>query len=62
MAIREEILDELLAGYSKPEDMLGPNGIIQQLKKALVERALSAELTSHLGYHKEHSEPYAPRD
>lgn len=52
MAIREEILDELLAGYSKPEDMLGPNGIIQQLKKALVERALSAELTSHLGYDK----------
>jgi putative transposase len=37
MAIREEILDELLAGYSKPEDMLGPNGIIQQLNKALVE-------------------------
>ena len=50
MAIREEILNELLAGYSKPEDLLGADGIIQQLKKALVEKALSAELTNHLGY------------
>ncbi len=52
MAIREEILNELLAGYSKPEDLLGADGIIQQLKKALVEKALSAELTNHLGYDK----------
>ena len=52
MAIREEILNELLAGYSKPEDLLGADGIIQQLKKALVEKALSAELTNHLGYYK----------
>lgn len=52
MAIREEMLNELLAGYSKPEDLLGADGIIQQLKKALVEKALSAELTNHLGYDK----------
>ncbi len=52
MAIREEILNELLTGYSKPEDLLGADGIIQQLKKALVEKALSAELTNHLGYDK----------
>ena len=52
MAIREEILNELLAGYSKPEDLLGADGIILQLKKALVEKALSAELTNHLGYDK----------
>ncbi len=52
MAIWEEILNELLAGYSKPEDLLGADGIIQQLKKALVEKALSAELTNHLGYDK----------
>jgi hypothetical protein len=41
MAIREEILDELLAGYSKPEDMLGPNGIIQQLKKGSSRKCVS---------------------
>src|SRR5580658_1077926 len=48
--IRRELLDELLAGYSKPEDLTGPDGILKQLTGALVERALEAELTDHLGY------------
>jgi putative transposase len=48
--IRKELLDELLAGYEKPEDLTGPNGLLKQLTGALVERALGAELTEHLGY------------
>jgi putative transposase len=49
---REEVLAELLAGYEKPEDLLGQGGILEQLTKALVERALGAELSHHLGYAK----------
>ena len=52
MPIKPEHLDELLAGYEKPEDLLGEEGLFKQLKKALLERALSAELTHHLGYEK----------
>jgi putative transposase len=48
--IRDELLDELLAGYTKPEDLTGPDGLLKRLSGALVERALKAELTDHLGY------------
>lgn len=47
-----EILDQLLAGYSKPEDLTSDDGIFKRLKKALIERALGAELSDHLGYEK----------
>ena len=53
--IRPELLDELLKDYQKPEDLLGDNGLLQQLTKALVERALDGELTHHLGYEKHSS-------
>jgi putative transposase len=52
MAISEEVMDELLKNYQKPEDMIGENGLLKQLTKALLERALNAELTTHLGYQK----------
>lgn len=52
MGIDKELVDRLLAGYEKPEDIIGENGLLRQLTKALVERALSAELTTHLGYEK----------
>jgi len=48
--IRKELLDELLAGYEQPEDLTGPEGLLKQLTGALVERALGAELTDHLGH------------
>jgi len=48
MAFAPELLDQLLEGYQRPEDMLGPGGIFDQLKKALAERALGAELGHHL--------------
>ena len=50
--IRTEVLDELLAGYAKPDDLRGDAGLFKQLKKALLERALGAELTDHLRYAK----------
>ncbi|WP_157219339.1 IS256 family transposase [Flavisphingomonas formosensis] len=50
--IKPELLDELLSGLSKPDDLLGDDGLFRQLKKALMERALGGELTHHLGYEK----------
>lgn len=50
MAIPKEVLDQLIAGYKKPEDLIGENGLLKQLTKALLERAMQAEMTDHLGY------------
>jgi len=52
MPITPELLDELLKDYKTPEDLLGQHGLLQQLTKALVERALNGELTHHFGYEK----------
>src|SRR5204862_1424776 len=52
MGMDNDLLDKLLEGYQKPEDLIGENGLLKQLTKALVERAMNAELTHHLGYEK----------
>lgn len=52
MEIKPEILDELIKGYKTPEDLLGDNGLLKQLTKALLERAMAAELTHEPGYEK----------
>ncbi len=39
-SIPPELLDQLLANYSKPEDLTCEDGLFKQLKKALIERAL----------------------
>jgi putative transposase len=52
MTINNDLLDQLLADYQKPEDILGENGLLKQLTKAVLERAMQAELTHHLGYPK----------
>ena len=52
MAIDSELIDRLLADYKKPEDIIGENGLLKQLTKAVLERALQAEMTDHLGYEK----------
>ena len=49
MAIAEAVLDELLKDYEKPDDLLGQNGLLKQLQKRLLERAMGAELTVRLG-------------
>lgn len=45
-------MDKLLGDYQGPEDLIGEQGLLRQLTKALVERAMQAELTHHLGYEK----------
>ena len=52
MEIKKEVLDELIKDYQKPEDLIGETGLLKQLTKALLERAMGAELTEHLGYEK----------
>jgi len=52
MTINDALLDQLLKDYQKPEDILGENGLLKQLTKAVLERALQTELTHHLGYDK----------
>ncbi len=50
--VPEELLSSLLANYKKPEDLIGEDGLLKQLTKLLVERALDAEMTEHLGHDK----------
>ena len=50
MTISKELLDELLKGCERPEDLLGDAGLMKELKIRLMERMLGAELTAHLGY------------
>jgi len=50
MTISKELLDELLEGCERPEDLLGDAGLMKELKIKLMERMLGAELTAHLGY------------
>ncbi len=52
MEIDPKLIDQLLANHKKPEDILGEQGLLKQLTKAILERALAAELTGHLGYEK----------
>jgi len=56
-AVPSALLDSLLADYKKPEDLIGENGLLKQLTKLLVERALDAEMAEHLGHGK--NEPVA---
>jgi putative transposase len=52
----DELIDELLAGARTQEEIAGPGGLLGQLTKRLVERAMEVELTDHLGY-EPHQEP-----
>lgn len=52
MTIDNELIDNLLKDYKKPEDLMGENGLLKQLTKQLLERAMAAELTEHVGYEK----------
>lgn len=52
MTREEELLDELLKDGKTAADIFGKDGLLKQLTKRLVERALEGELTDHLGYSK----------
>ena len=47
----ESALDELLAGKTT-EEIVGPDGLLKQLTKTLIERAMNVEMSHHLGYEK----------
>jgi len=55
MAIDNELIDSLLKNYKKPEDLIGENGLLKQLTKQLLERAMAAERPS-MGYEKHDAE------
>ena len=50
--VPDALLASLLADYKKPEDLIGENGLLKQLTKLLVEKALDAEMAAHLGHAK----------
>jgi putative transposase len=54
--LSDGLIDELLAGARSEEEIAGPGGLLSQLTKRLVERAMEVELTDHLGY-EPHQEP-----
>ncbi len=52
MAIPDDLLDSLMKDYKNPEDLIGKSGLLKQLTKQLLERAMQAEINEHLGYAK----------
>jgi putative transposase len=55
--LSDELIDELLAGARSEEEIVGAGGLLSQLTKRLVERAMDVELTDHLGYEHGQSPP-----
>lgn len=49
-AIPQALLDHVIANYKKPADLIGENGMLKQLTKAVIEAALTAEMNHHLGH------------
>lgn len=47
-----DLIESLMSGYQKPEDLIGEHGLLKQITKAVVERALQAEMEAHLGHAK----------
>ncbi len=50
--IDPSLIDELMKGYERPDDVVGSGGILEQLIKRLYERILGTEMSHHLGYQK----------
>lgn len=50
--IPQALLDHVVAHYKKPSDLIGQNGMLKQLTKAVIEAALNAEMEQHLGHGK----------
>jgi transposase-like protein len=49
----DSLLDELLEEHQTPEEILGESGLLKQLTKRLIERALAGELSHHLKHQTE---------
>jgi transposase-like protein len=51
--VDDELADQLLGkAQAEGAELLGPDGLLSQVTKALLERALAEEMTGHLGYEK----------
>jgi len=48
--LSDDLIDELLGGARTAQEIAGPDGLLGQLTRRLLERALEAEITEHLGY------------
>ena len=59
--IKDELIDELLNLSKDPSDLLGSQGLLNELKKRLIERTMDAELSHNLGYAK-HARGAAKKD
>jgi putative transposase len=55
--LSDELIDELLAGARTPAEITGEGGLLAELTRRLIERAMDAELTDHLGYERGHAPP-----
>jgi len=51
--VDEELADQLLGrAQEQGAELLGPDGLLSQVTRAVLERALAEEMTGHLGYEK----------
>ena len=57
LEVSDELLDALLSGARTAEEIAGPDGLLGQLTRRLLNRALEAELSEHLGYEPGHAPP-----
>ena len=49
--VPDDVLDELMARVdAQGAELLGPDGLLSHVTKAVLERAMDEELTGHLGY------------
>lgn len=58
--LTDSLIDELVKNCKTADDVLGDNGVVKEITKRLLERMLSAELTTHLGYEK--NQPLKEKD
>jgi putative transposase len=56
VTLKAELVEELMKAVRSPQELFGPEGLFHQLKAALMERMLEAELTEHLGFEKNAAE------
>ena len=49
-ASSQKLIEQLIAGYQTPADIIGENGLLKQITKAVFEAALKAEMAVHLGH------------
>lgn len=50
VALKDEMIAELVAGCQSEGDLFGPDGVFTRLKGAVMEKLLEAEMTNHLGH------------